>query len=225
MTNSLLRRIAASYDDPIVRLYSRIRFVILRERFLEEIGQYLPTSGTVVDVGCGFGLFALYFAARNPGIQIHGIDLNPRRVEWARAAAHKLGIANVQFETCNARDFRSSVDLQGAYMLDMIHHIPPGEVRPLIEHLTGRLTANARLVIKDVDSAPFQKMAFTWLLDKLMDVRAPVSYWPQGAVIELLQSLGLVVHRHALVDILPYPHMIYIGQKIAPPAHGNTGAQ
>jgi 2-polyprenyl-3-methyl-5-hydroxy-6-metoxy-1,4-benzoquinol methylase len=223
--DSLIRRIVASYDHPVVRLYSRIRFVILRERFLEEIGQYLPTSGNVVDIGCGFGLFALYFAARNPGIQIHGIDLNRSRIEWARAAAQKLGIANVHFEVRNARDFLFGADLQGAYMLDMIHHIPPDGVRPLIEHLTGRLNPNARLVIKDVDSSPVPKMAFTWLLDKLMDVRAPVRYWPQKEVIELMQSVGLVVHRHALVDILPYPHMIYIGQKIVPAPKGNTGAQ
>ena|SRR5438128_8488942 len=214
MKDSLIRRIVASYDHPIVRLYSRTRFIILRERFLEEIGQYLPTTGRVVDIGCGFGLFALYFAARSPGIHIHGIDLNSRRIEWARAAAQRLGIENVRFEACNARDFQSSDNLHGAYMLDMIHHIPPDGVRPLIEHLTGRLNANARLVIKDVDSSPFRKIAFTWLLDKLMDFRAPVCYWPQNQVIELLQSVGLVVHRHALVDILPYPHMLYIGQKI-----------
>lgn len=54
MKDRLIARIVASYDDPVVRLYSRIRFVILRERFLGEIGQYLPSSGHVVDVGCGF---------------------------------------------------------------------------------------------------------------------------------------------------------------------------
>ena len=33
-------------------------------RFLEEIEQYLPDHGTILDLGCGFGLFSLYIAAR-----------------------------------------------------------------------------------------------------------------------------------------------------------------
>jgi 2-polyprenyl-3-methyl-5-hydroxy-6-metoxy-1,4-benzoquinol methylase len=214
MKDRLIARIVASYDDPVVRLYSRIRFVILRERFLDEIGQYLPSSGHVVDVGCGFGLFALYFAASRPGIHVHGIDLSQRRVAWARAAARRLDLGNVDFEVCNARHFVCDVDLQGAYMIDMIHHIPPGVVRPLIEHLVERLNPDTRLIIKDVDSSPFPKMAFTWLLDKLVDMRAPVRYWPHDEVLALLGSLGMVAHRHALVDILPYPHMIYIGHKV-----------
>jgi hypothetical protein len=55
----LARRIIDAYDDRIVRAYCRVRFSILRDRFLFEIGQYLPRTGRVLDVGCGFGLFAL----------------------------------------------------------------------------------------------------------------------------------------------------------------------
>ena len=42
-----IRSIVASYDDPVIRLYSRVRFTILRQVFLEEIGQYLPREGRV----------------------------------------------------------------------------------------------------------------------------------------------------------------------------------
>src|SRR5262245_20925065 len=55
----LVRRIAATYGG-LVRLYSLIRFRIIPLRFLEEMIQHLPTSGTILDLGCGFGLFSLY---------------------------------------------------------------------------------------------------------------------------------------------------------------------
>jgi SAM-dependent methyltransferase len=213
MKDTLIRRIVASYDDPIVRAYSTVRFIILRERFLEEIGQYLPAEGNVVDIGCGFGLFALYFAARNPRLRIFGIDRNARRIEWAKESAQKLGIGNVHFDAADARDFSWNDELRAGYMLDLIHHIAPSAVRTLIRQLVDRLAAGGRLIIKDVGVTPFYKLAFTWLLDKLMDPRAAVNYWSQQQVIELLRGFGMTVYRHAMIDILPYPHMIYIAQK------------
>ena len=72
-SEAAVKRIVAAYDDPIVRIYCTIRFMILRLRFLDEIGQYLPPSGQVLDVGCGFGLFALHFAMQNPALRIRAL--------------------------------------------------------------------------------------------------------------------------------------------------------
>jgi predicted RNA methylase len=47
----------------IIRLYCFVRFKIIHLRFLEEIEQYLPNEGDILDLGCGFGLFALYIAS------------------------------------------------------------------------------------------------------------------------------------------------------------------
>ena len=67
MQREAIARVIAAYDAPIIRAYSRGRFLILRQRFLDEIGQYLPDEGVVLDVGCGFGLFSLYYAQLVPG--------------------------------------------------------------------------------------------------------------------------------------------------------------
>ena len=42
MHSATVKRIIRAYDDPIVRAYCWARFGILRQRFLDEIGQYLP---------------------------------------------------------------------------------------------------------------------------------------------------------------------------------------
>src|SRR5262245_58643369 len=72
-------RVVEAYDDWLIRTYSRVRLLILRQRFVEEIGQYLPASGDVLDLGCGFGLFSLYYAQLRPDLTFHGIDLDARR--------------------------------------------------------------------------------------------------------------------------------------------------
>ena len=208
-----IKSIVRAYDSWLVRLYCRIRFHILRQRFLDEIGQYFPRSGSVLDIGCGFGLFSLYFATRFPGIKIFGIDLNPGRIKSATSAAKRLGVANIEFSVGDAAEFVCSHTIQAAYMLDLVHHIPKDAVAPLVRELTTNLAPGSRLIIKDVDSRPFHKMAFTFLLDKAMDFRASVHYWGAASLQEMLESTGLQVYRHAMVDYLPYPHMIYIATK------------
>jgi 2-polyprenyl-3-methyl-5-hydroxy-6-metoxy-1,4-benzoquinol methylase len=206
-----LRRIVRAYDDPVVRTYCTIRFMILRQRFLHEIGQHLPSSGQVLDVGCGFGLFALYFAIRNPALRIQGFDLSERRVEMARRAAERLGLQNVEFHVADAAAFRFHAPIAAAYMLDLIHHIPEASVRPLIETIAANLTPGGRLLVKDIERSPGYKLAFTWVLDKVMDYRAPVRYWAPREIQPLLERAGFDVHRRRMLDYLPYPHVLYVG--------------
>ena len=64
----------------------------------QMLGNLGVTSGcTVVDYGCGPGLFALA-AARlvGPGGTVYAVDLEPRMVELARRRAAEAGIANVR---------------------------------------------------------------------------------------------------------------------------------
>src|SRR5262250_417846 len=119
-----------AYDDWVVRAYCWGRFWILRQRFLDEVGQYLPMRGRVLDLGCGFGLFSLYYASVHPSIEIAGIDLNARRIAMARKAADRLGLRNVGYQVGNATEFRGSGLFDAVYMLDIIHHIPPDTVPP-----------------------------------------------------------------------------------------------
>ncbi len=205
----VVRRVIRAYDDPVVRAYCWVRFGILRQRFLDEIGQYLPPSGPVLDIGCGFGLFSLYYALTAPGRFVRGIDLNARRVALARRAAGRLGCANVAYEVADARDFKGDGEVAAAYMLDIVHHIPPPVVPALFRQLHRSLPPGGTLVVKDVDVRPAPKRWFTWALDKAMAPTTPVHYWSIDALSEVLEATGFRVRRHLMVDVLPYPHVLY----------------
>jgi SAM-dependent methyltransferase len=213
MPGAPILSVIRAYDDWIVRAYCWGRFWILRQRFLDEIGQYLPRAGRVLDLGCGFGLFSLYYASIRPGLQIEGFDLNPRRIAMARDAARKLGLANVRYEVGNATDFRDGRLLAAAYMLDIIHHIPAEAVRPLLEQMAKILPPGGRLLIKDVERRPAWKRWFTHALDRVMDPGTPVHYWAAEDLQALLEEIGFSVYRHLMVDFLPYPHILYICER------------
>ena len=214
MRSEAIHRVIAAYDDWIVRGYCWGRFGILRQRFLDEIGQYLPAGGRVLDVGCGFGLFSLYYASVRPELQIAGLDRNARRIAMARAAAGRLGLGNVRYEVGDARDFRGGALFDAAYMLDIVHHIPEEAVRPLLEQLAKVLPAGGRVLIKDVDRRPAWKRWFTHALDKVMDPGTPVRYWAGEELQALAEAVGFRVYRHLMVDFLPYPHVLYVCERL-----------
>jgi 2-polyprenyl-3-methyl-5-hydroxy-6-metoxy-1,4-benzoquinol methylase len=209
---SEISEICRSYRSPLVRAYAAIRFQILRQRFLEEIGQYLPRQGRILDVGCGFGLFSLFFA-RESGRDLRGFDLDRNRIEAAKTSAARLKILNAHFEYGDARSVTLEESFDAAFMLDIIHHIPPQNARTLLEHISSRLTTQGVLIVKDVAARPAYKRWFTFALDKFMDYKTPVHYWEVDDLrFELLKHFK-TVHVHAMIDYLPYPHVIYICRK------------
>jgi SAM-dependent methyltransferase len=197
----------------VIRAYSRARFLILRQRFLDEIGQYLPASGDVLDLGCGFGLFSLYYAQILPGLRLHGIDRNARRIGIAREAGRRLGLPNVDYTVGDARGFRADRPYAGAYMLDIVHHVEPEAVRPLLAELHAALTPGGCLAVKDVDRRPAYKRWFTHALDLAMSPGSPPHYWAAERLQTALEETGFRVYRHSMVDFLPYPHVLYVCRK------------
>ncbi len=215
MQRDAIRRVIAAYDDPVIRAYSWGRFLILRQRFLDEIGQYLPPTGLVLDIGCGFGLFSLYYAQVLPGARFRGLDLDRRRIALATAAARRLGLANATYAVGDARTYRADDQYAAAYMLDIVHHIPPETVEPLLFELGTGLRPGGVLLVKDVDTQPAYKRWFTHALDLLMSPGGVIHYWPAAELAALLQRVGFRVHRHLMVDVLPYPHVLFICRKEA----------
>ena len=208
-----IRRVIAAYDSLVVRSYSRARFLILRQRFLDEIGQYLPESGRVLDIGGGFGLIALYVPQLHPGLEIHGFDLSERRVQMARRAAELIGVDNVRFDVRDATQLRASDRFEAVYMLDVVHHVPTETVAPMLTEIRESLVPGGRLLIKELDTTPGWQRIFSHALDLAMAPSTPPRYWSASELKALVSGLGFDVKQHAMVDILPYPHMLYVATR------------
>jgi Methyltransferase domain len=86
-------------------------------------------------------------------------------------------------------------------------------VAPLLRRLHACLAPRGVLIVKDVDTRPAPKRWFTWTLDKVMAPRTPVRYWSGDELDAALRAAGFEVRRHAMLDFLPYPHVIYIATR------------
>lgn len=67
--------------------------------------------------------------------------------------------------------------------------------------------------MKDIARKPVVKRWFTWWLDKVMNC-APVTYWDSEELSALLRDIGFRVYVHPMLDYLPYPHILYICEKV-----------
>ena len=205
--------IIAAYPSMVTRAYCLARFRIIKGRFLEEIGQFLPRDATVLEVGCGFGLFGLYFARTRPDLTIRGFDIDERRIRTAEGARRRLGLLNISFAVGDARDARIPDGIRACYMLDIVHHIPHSSAVELIENCYKQLSPGGVLIIKDVDTRPRYKMAFTWLLDVIMTKGERPEYWNRHELGGELRRVGFDVISYAMVDVLPYPHRLFVATK------------
>src|SRR5262245_53062895 len=64
----------------------------------------LPERGTLVDVGCGYGLLPFAWALAAPNARVLGFDPDAERIRQARAVADRAGVRNVHFGVSRAQD-------------------------------------------------------------------------------------------------------------------------
>lgn len=89
----------------------------------------VPPSGTVLDLGCGWGPIALAMAMASPQARVLAVDVNTRALELTAANAERLGLDNVETVTPEAL-LAAEPDL----VLDAIWSNPPIRVGKAVLH-------------------------------------------------------------------------------------------
>jgi 2-polyprenyl-3-methyl-5-hydroxy-6-metoxy-1,4-benzoquinol methylase len=201
---------------PLVeRVYSLVRFSILRPKLLSVMDLLLVDRGRILDVGCGFGLFAAYFGQTQPERRIVGVDPDARRVGIARQVADSLGLRDHTFVVGDVRSVALEGAFDAAYVLDVMHHLPRDDQRPVLARLRGLLVPGGMLLVKDITTEPRFGLLFTEALDRAMvGLREPLAYRHHREWGEMLKEVGFKVRMVRVPDVLPYPHVVIAATKV-----------
>jgi 2-polyprenyl-3-methyl-5-hydroxy-6-metoxy-1,4-benzoquinol methylase len=200
---------------PLVeRVYASVRFSILRPKLLSVMDLLLPDEGRILDVGCGFGLFAAYFGQTQPRRRIVGVDPDERRIGIARNVATKLGLSEHRFIAGDVRDVALPGQFDAIYVLDVMHHLPQADQEAVLVRLRDLLVPRGVLVIKDITTEPRFGLAFTEALDRLMvGPDEPLAYRHHREWGTMLANIGFRVRMVRVPDVLPYPHVVIAGTR------------
>lgn len=210
MINNIKNYVITLYPALSAKLYVYIRNTILPPNLLEC---YISKKGRIIDVGCGFGSYAIYFALKEPKRNILGIDSNRKRVRTANKASKN--ITNVTFE---ARDLKTDHKLKsadGIYLIDILHHLPYKNQELLLKECYKRIKNGGTLIIKEISNKPLWKYWFNYLHDKIMTKNDKLYFQNSKKLVGLLKQIGFKIKIRKLnaKSINPYPHIIFLCKK------------
>ncbi len=179
------------YDH--LEAYPRLfaRFKLLLDPMFRRLKDFVPAEGTVVDIGCGYGVPGAYLVALHPRLRFVGIDPDPERVRVARRAFGSRG----EVLEGRAPDFAGLPGrIDTALLLDMAHYLNTDELTRMLAGLRGRLKDGGTLVMRV--TVPTRK-PFPWerLLERLR-VRVlgmPAYFRSPSQVTDLLHQCGFAV--------------------------------
>jgi ubiquinone/menaquinone biosynthesis C-methylase UbiE len=95
---SLYRHRFTHFTDALIPVYNRLFEVLAgrkHEMFRQHVLELAALKGDerLLDAGCGTGMMALRIAARYPNCTVHGIDISPKMIAFARRDAEMQGLA------------------------------------------------------------------------------------------------------------------------------------
>jgi 2-polyprenyl-3-methyl-5-hydroxy-6-metoxy-1,4-benzoquinol methylase len=126
------------------------------------IGPYVGPGMTVLDVGCGMGLFSIA-AARLVGNQgrVIAVDLQQKMLDTLRRRAEKAGMAHrIEARRCEADHLGVETAADFALAFAMVHEVP--DTKRLLAEIRACLKPSGRLLVAEprlhVSADTFQRM-------------------------------------------------------------------
>ena len=141
-------------------------YVILRARLLDldYYRPFLPAGGTLIDIGCGYGLAANYLALCFPDMQVIGIDLNPQRIKVALKTVNSR--KNIEFLCRDATEWPMQ-NCEAVIMTDFLHHVAVQNQAAILQLAFNNLHRDGVLLIAEVN--PKAKPAYKYWQSALAD--------------------------------------------------------
>lgn len=175
-----------------------------------EVVAVLPSAGLVIDMGCGLGLLAGAARIAHPDLDVLGVDMDARRIQYARRSA--AGDARLEFRSGSWFALQEQ-DVAAFVFVDVLHHLTVEMQLEVLQFCAGRLRPGGLILLKDVDTTPRWKYAANWLFDRataLTDITrgAAFNYRSAAEWAAIGAGLGLAARQIRLEHQDYAPHIL-----------------
>jgi len=202
-------------------LHNRLRALLAP---LDAVAARLPEPGVILDLGCGQGLL-LGLLPQSSG-RLVGVDFDARKCRMARQLlSERDDVAIIQGDIVAFLEDWAGGPVDAIVLVDTLSSMPPEMQQRVMELSVSLLSAEGRLLLKIVDTAPRWKAAVARAMYLLvyrglrlsLSAGQGVFYRSSDHYRRQLEALGLSVHvdmvhrsRH-----LPVPHVLVVGSRRA----------
>lgn len=178
------------------------------------VGAAVPREGRVLDLGCGFGMFAALLALDAPAREVAGLDVDAGKVRRARALFGDLA----HFERVDLGE-GALPEADTCVVYDVLHHLADADA--LLRRVAGSLPPGGRLVVKENDVEPLGKRVVSELVEVVatgsgLTRSAPVRFRSRAGWTAALRAAGFEVelaeHLRAREGWF-VPHSLFVGRR------------
>lgn len=184
----------------------------------ERLIVHVNPGSSVLDVGCGSGLFLALLAVSTRHVTGVGFDSSAPAIETAAQMAERakaLGFdAELQFLRLEVAQPWPSGLFDVVSLIDVLHHVPPSHQKSVLERSTHSLKPNGILIYKDIANHPFLPAGMNRLHDLIL-ARQWIHYVPIRNLEDWCRHLGLELTHEESDTRLWYRHELRVFRKPA----------
>lgn len=188
--------------------FSKIRFW---DAPYEEVENLIPKSGTIVDLGCGEGIFTNFLALSSPKRKIIGVDIDKTRVKEA-----DRGLSNASFKVADATKIKIP-KCDAIVLFHLLHHLRSYKDQEVLLHRCINTSKHGgKLLIVEVDKTPFLKYLISWFVDHFIIAwlfekkfyESNIFFRDRKGWVNLIKENGLKPSVISVSEGKPFSHII-----------------
>jgi len=128
----------------------------------------LPSSGRILEIGCGHGLFCTYVALAGRARTVRGVDIDEAKIGQAARVAEQLDGVDLGFEVATSGTVATG-PWDAIVIVDMLYLLPAEQQRDLLTAAAAELAPGGELLIKEMSPTPRWKAHWN-ILQETMSV-------------------------------------------------------
>ncbi|WHZ25493.1 MAG: hypothetical protein OJF51_000288 [Nitrospira sp.] len=173
-----------------------------------ELLAVVPRNSSVLDVGCGSGIFLGLLMKRVGLRSAFGFDYSESAIELARLMLKNMPAEmtkNIDFELRNANQSWPEGDFDVVSMIDVMHHVNPTAQREVFLEAVDHVNPGGLLLYKDMADRPLVFALANRLHDLIM-ARQWINYVPTSLIKRWAIEAGLHVVQESQCRMIWYAH-------------------
>jgi len=208
----------------ILRSYSRLplftRLFILARYIVcpwNIILKYLDGRSSMLDIGCGHGLFLHLAKQRFPALGCIGFDHDKKKLECASDSTPR---ENLSFLPDNKIDTLAPASFDCVTLIDVLYSVPPDEWSDILSLANKYLKPDGTIIIKETVNRPKWKY-YICLVQETIALRILKYTKGHSPLLESVDhylaqiaAANFVVEEHRRIDAgYPWPHYLFVAKK------------
>ena len=190
-----------------------VRWKLRLDRIFELLAAEDLGSGTVVDLGCGYGMALCFAAFGDNRRRLVGCDLDAHRIAFARQA---LGTLNANVTVADVRDFE--LPPSGLILiLDVLQYLPAAEQLALLKRCCSALAPDGRLLFRVHDGERGLRSALSVAFERLIFGLEGNGFRPRMLSIaeyrSALENAGMQWEERRFQNRLPLAHVLFVARQ------------